>query len=159
MARGFIEAEALIDRVPAAARAKLSELLIEFGLEFSALQKAAVPRDKGHLAAGLTWETLVDELRVRIGMLNMKRGRSSRFYAIPVNFGRRAQTVTVIRGTSRSRKSYTSRTRREAGVGLREPYQLHVRPMAPREFIVLPGIEARGGRRTAQFWSAVLPNA
>ena len=95
MARGFAQADAALARVPADARAKASELLIEFGLETSAAQKAVVAKDSGHLAAGLEWESLVDELRVR--------------------------------------------------------------PMAPREFIVLPGIEERLGRRSAQFWSEVLP--
>ena len=157
MARGFAQADAALARVPADARAKASELLIEFGLETSAAQKAVVAKDSGHLAAGLEWESLVDELRVRIGLLRFRSGRNSRNYGRYVNFGRRAQTVRVIRGTSVSKKSFTSRTRRGAGLSLRKPYSLRVRPMAPREFIVLPGIEERLGRRSAQFWSEVLP--
>lgn len=157
MARGFAEADALLGGLPAAARAKLSELLIEFGLEVSTAQKAAVARATGHLAAGLEWESLVDELRVRIGLLKFRSGRNSRYYGRYVNFGRRAQTVRVIRGTSASTRSATSRRRRKAGLALRKPYALRVRPMAPREFIVLPGTEERLAKRTAQFWSEVLP--
>lgn len=156
MSQGFAEATALIGGVPAAARAKLSELLIEFGLEISAAQKAAVARKTGYLEAGISWESLVDQLKMRSGLLSFRSGRNSRYYGRFVESGRRAQDVTVIRGTSASTKSATSRRQRAAGLRLRDKYMLPVRAMPARPFVHLPGVDLKVAKRTANFWNEVL---
>jgi hypothetical protein len=156
MLKGFTETEAWLSGLEASTRAKLAELLAEFGVEVSAAQKAAVARATGHLAAGLGVDLLLDRLRVRIGLLSLKSGRNSRYYGRFVEFGRRAQTVRVIRGTSASKRSASARRKRAAGADLRKPYSLRVKPMAPRPFVNLPGIDERLARRTADFWSGVL---
>lgn len=154
MARGFREASALLERLPQAARERLGYLLAEIGAEISAAQKAAVPRRTGHLAAGLDVELLLQELRVRMGLLTFRGGRNSRYYGRFVEFGRRAQTVRVTRGTSASPRSWAARRKHNQKV--RGPYTMRVSPMAARPFVHLPGAEDRVARRTAEFWSEVL---
>jgi hypothetical protein len=155
--QGLTEVDALFARLPQDVRNRAAWLLAELATEISAAQKAAVPKATGHLAGGLGVEELLDKLRARVGLLNTRKGRNSYYYGRFVEFGRRSQTVRVIRGTSASSRSSTSRRRRAAGQTLRKPYTLHVRAMPPREFIYLPDVEARAARRLSEFWSGVLP--
>ena len=95
---------------------------------------------------------------MRSGLLALQQGkRSSRYYGRFVEFGRRAQTVRVTRGTTVSTKSASTRRRIKKGLTVRKPYTMRVSAMAPREFIYLPDIESRVSKRTADFWSEVLP--
>jgi len=158
MARGFAETGSFLDRLPDETRGRLAWLLAELGTEVSAAQKAALAsktHGTGFLSGGLGVDVLLERLRVRIGLLALQAGRrSSRYYGRFVEFGRRAQTVRVIRGTSASPKSAS--VRRKHNQRVRGAYTLRVRAMAPREFIFLPDLEARADRRLADFWSEIL---
>ena len=160
MARGFSETSAMFDRLPQDVRSRVGFMLLELSGELSAAQKsrlAAQTSGTGFLGRGIEAETMLEQLRMRAGLLALTKGRkNSRFYGRFVEFGRKAQNVRVIRGTSASTKSATSRRRRAGGQTLRKPYTLRVKAMAPREFIALPDVEARVMRRTANFWAEVL---
>ncbi|BBC72919.1 hypothetical protein AEB_P2051 [Altererythrobacter sp. B11] len=160
MARGFAEAIDLVERLPEEERGRLGYLLAEFAVEISAAQKSALSSQThgtGYLGQGLDAEVMLDQLRMRAGLLSLRKGRNSRYYGRFVEYGRRAQNVRVIRGTSASKRSATSRRRRAAGRALRKPYTLHVKAMPARPFVYLPDTEARIDRRLAQFWSEALP--
>lgn len=161
MPRGFTEAAAMFDRLPQDARTRLASLLRDVGDEFASAQKTSLATQTngtGFLGQGIEAEVLIEQLRMRSGLLALNRGKkTSRFYGRFVNFGRKAQNVLVTRGTSGSTNSATSRRRRRDKLSLRKPYILRVRAKAGREFIALPDADARIMRRTADFWSELVP--
>ena len=161
MARGFPEADGMLARLPEQARGRLGYLLAELGMELSAAQKAQLAgktSGTGYLGQGVEAEVLLEQLRLRAGLLALQQGRrNSRYYGRFVEFGRRAQTVRVTRGTTSSLKSASTRRRMKRGLKVRGAYTMRVRAMAPREFIALPDVEMRVMTRLADFWSEVLP--
>ena len=138
MAKGFTETDAVLGRLPDDARGRLGYLLAAIGMETSAAQKAALAAQTsgtGYLGQGIDAEVLLEELRMRSGLLALQQGkRSSRYYGRFVEFGRRAQTVRVTRGTTVSTKSASTRRRIKKGLTVRKPYTMRVSAMAPREF-------------------------
>lgn len=158
MARGFRETDSYLARLPDEVRGRVGYLLAELSMEVSAAQKAAVPTSTGFLARGIDAEVMLEQLRMRAGLLALQKGKkSNRYYGRFVEFGRRAQSVRVTRGTTVSARSASTRRRLKKGLTVRKPYTMRVRAMAARPFIAIPGIEARIERRAAQFWSEVLP--
>ena len=84
MAKGFTETDAVLGRLPDDARGRLGYLLAAIGMETSAAQKAALAAQTsgtGYLGQGIDAEVLLEELRMRSGLLALQQGkRSSRYY-------------------------------------------------------------------------------
>jgi Bacteriophage HK97-gp10, putative tail-component len=167
---GLDEGLELFDRLQNGARLQLQDLLKAIGREGAKQQKAAAPERTGALREGITFEALIDKLRVRIGLLNTKRGKSKLFYGRIVNFGRRQQTVVVQRRRrvdgrlrlegNRKRVSDLVTFRSGTGAGTTS-YTMKVRGRAPAPFIDAPGssFEGLARNRLSEFWSQALARA
>jgi hypothetical protein len=150
----------LFTALPEAAREQAGEALREIGKEALELQEALVPKRTGFLAQGLTVSEAIEYLRVRVGFPSLKGGRNDRFYAIVMEYGRKAQTVTVKRSTIASPRSAVARKRLRAGQALRKPYLLHVTALPARPFVhVEDRIDQLADRLTDRFWDQALARA
>lgn len=113
--QGLAEVYALFDQLPTAAH---EEMAVELGViarELSAAQHADVARDTGALDNALSYELLLDRLKVKVGLLRGARGASTfngrsfkgkaggPFYGRIVEHGRAAQTVLVTRRIKKRR--------------------------------------------------------
>lgn len=153
--RGLEAAYALFNALPQAAQAELATTLGTIADEALEIQESLVPVRTGDLKAALTIDKALEALRVRVGLLG--KGRSKVFYGRIVEFGRRAQTVRVIRGTIASVRSYVSKRRRARAQKLRKAYLLRVPAMAARPFVHIESrIDAVAARYMADFWDRTL---
>lgn len=167
--RGLAEANALFDSLPPDAEAQLAVEMAIIGRETLAAQRALVPVDTGELKGDLGLQLLLDQLKVRVGLLiggrdagklngRARRGRSGGpFYGRIVQFGRAAQTVIVTRKAGLKRLLGNNRkgnTRR--GVYERKPYKMKVKAMAARNFVFVPGAAETAMGQLAEFWSRLL---
>ena len=163
---GEREVETLFDALPAAAQDELSVRLGKIGAGVLALQQALAPVRTGKTRRSLTVKEELEKLRVKIGIFSgadlgtsKRKGLSGLFYARIQNYGRRAQTVWVTRGTLASPKSATTRRKHNLG-GLRKPYALRVRAMPGRHFVdVQDRIGDVADRYLARFWDDVKAKA
>jgi hypothetical protein len=150
----------LFTALPEAAREQAADALRDIGQEALELQEALVPKRTGFLGQGLTVAEAVNYLRVRVGFPSLKGGRNDRFYAIVMEYGRKAQTVTVRRSTIASPKTATARKRLRAGQTLRKPYLLSVTALPARPFVhVEDRIDQLADRLTEKFWDQALARA
>ncbi len=151
---------ALFTALPEAAREELSETLQEIGKEALELQEALAPKKTGFLAQGLTVAEAVQQLRVRVGFPALGGSRNKRFYAIVMEYGRKAQTVSVVRSTKASLRSAVARKALRAGKALRNSYLLHVTALPARPFVhVEDRIDQLADRIADTFWANALVRA
>ncbi|MFZ3485286.1 hypothetical protein [Sphingomonas sp. 3-13AW] len=173
--KGLAASYAMLGEVPQAAREQLGVELAIISRDILAAQKRDAPNGTGKLEAGLQLQLQMDELRVRVGLLNLRRGRSKLFYGRIIEFGRRGQTVLVtrnlkrkIRGNGRTSKrtvQYLGESKRmrrrgpNAGTPVGSPYKMRVRAMAERPFVRKERPEIDVAQRLANFWSATISTA
>ena len=131
--RGDKSFRKLLKRMPETAQDEMVDALDDAGTVLLSAMKADVPRRTGALARGLSKKLLRGSMKLKVGFIGKGVNRKL-FYGRIVEFGRRAQTVTVVRGTTRS-KSASARSRRARGVRLSKPYKLRVRAMRGRPFV------------------------
>ncbi len=184
--QGLAEAYALFDHLPTAAH---EEMAVELGIiarELSAAQHADVPRDTGALDNALTYELLLDRLKVKVGLLRGARGARTfngrtfngkaggPFYGRIVENGRSAQTVLVTRRikkrrvtgngrTSKRQVSYATPKRKlrqrsspNAGTFVGDPYKLRVKAQAGRPFVAQPLLVEVAESHLSDFWADAL---
>lgn len=150
---GLAEAYALFGRFPQAAEQELGAKLGEIGRDVLAAQQRDVAKRTGFLETGLSIQLLIEQLRVKVGLLGLSK-RSKYFYGRFVEFGRRAQTVLVTRHLKRTvRGNGRNSKRRVSYEG--QPYSLRVRAMAARPFVHVDRPEIRAEQRLADYWSKV----
>lgn len=158
--QALADAYAMVDALPEAARDELGVELAIIGREVLAEQKRLVPKDTGRLEAGLGLQLVLDRLRVKIGLLNVRAGRSKLFYGRIVQFGRHAQTVMVTRHLARlGVRGNNKRGNRRRTLYAGKPYPMRVRAMAARPFVQRgewDAIDAQARGQLAEFWSNVL---
>lgn len=155
---GLVEADAMLGRIPQAAR---EELAVETGIighDLLEMQRADAPFLTGNLRSGLSLAVILEQLRAKVGLLRMKQGRSSWFYGRIIEFGRAAQTVTVTRRLKR-RIVGNGKTSRRRAIYEGKPYKMKVKAMAPRPFVLKPRPDLAADRRLADYWSKVLARA
>lgn len=155
------QAIAMFEALPNAAELELADLMGRMGRDVLAIQRARVAKDTGTLAAGLSSQLLVDEklVRLRVGLLGVEamsksaRKRAARegrsdlrnlgdiYYGRFVEFGRRAQTVTVHRLSRAARVTWRERVRARRARSSVKPadlgsvYTLKVRARAAARFV------------------------
>lgn len=152
--QGLADAAAMFEMIPHQAE---QELVVELGLigrDLLAEQRSLAPVRTGELSAALALAVLVDQLRLRVGLINRK---VSPFYGRIVEFGRRAQTVLVQRRRRVEGRLRSSRGRKRAE-DIAATYALHVKARAPHPFVDPPGLNLEGAasQRLATFWANVL---
>lgn len=173
---GLAETYSLLGNIPDAAREQLGVEMSIIAREVLAAQQRDVPSDTGALRGGLKIDGLLQELRLRIGLIGVtatskralrraqKAGQGpgesfgSRYYGRFVEFGRRAQTVLVQR-RRRVDGRLRSRSRRKLAEDVAATYSLKVKAMAPRPYVHKDRPEIRAEQRLAEFWAQVLPKA
>lgn len=174
--QGLAETYSLLGAIPQAAREQVGVEMARIGYEILAAQKRDVAKDTGALAAGLSLVAQIEELRLRVGLIGVKARSQSAlrraakagrppgesygglYYGRFVEYGRRAQVVNVVRGTTNS-KALSAAQKRARGAAPRKPYKMRVRAMAPRPFVHVDRPEIRFEQRIANFWSEVLGKA
>lgn len=151
---GIDAAYALFANMPSAARDELKSALDDIGKGVLDLQKAQVPVHTGNLRDALTVDEALEQLRIRVGLVTISRAKGSPWYGRVVEFGRKAQVVTV-----KPRLS-TSKRRLKAGLKARGSYALRVSALPPRPFVHIEDrIAALVENRLAKFWDATLAKA
>lgn len=151
---GADAAAALFDALPEAAKGELADKLGGIAQDVLRAQRLAVLKRTGKLSAALSIRLMIDRLKVRIGLLDMK-GKNRPWYGIIVNFGRKAQTVAVTRrapGQSRLRSKAASLVQR---------YSMRVSELPPHEFIAPPSAtdDASIDSWLRDFWDNALRRA
>jgi hypothetical protein len=152
--QGLAEAHSLFGAIPEAAREQLGAELAAIGSDVLAAQKGDVAKRTGQLEQGLQLKLFLEQLRVRVGLLDLKGGRSRLFYGRIVESGRRARTVLVERRRRVGGRLRTNRGRKVAG-DVASTYSLRVQPKAPRPFVHVDRPGLRVEQRLADFWSRV----
>lgn len=160
---GLAAADQLLGRLEGHTRDELGVELATVGRDLLAIQRADVAKDTGALQAGLSLALVVQDLRLRVGLLGTKRGRSKLFYGRVVEFGRVAQTVLVTRTARRAAKvalggKRGSRGERKQQVAAKS-YRLRVKALAPRPYIFVAGAQELVSNQLSNFWAGVLERA
>jgi hypothetical protein len=96
--RGGKSAKRLVKNIPDAMRAELAQALDEGGNELLAAMRARAPRRTGKLESGIQKKVYPKTLRLRVGLFAATRRKLGLFYAHILEYGRKAQTVTISRG-------------------------------------------------------------
>jgi hypothetical protein len=135
--QGLADSYSLLDRIPQAARDQLAVEEARIGYEVLAAQQRDAPKRTGGLSGALSVQLMIEELRVRIGLLAPKARRF--FYGRIIERGRRAQIVSATRGGT--------------------SYKLRVGALAAHPFIQVERPEIRADQRLAAFWGQVLANS
>lgn len=179
---GLAEQFAFFDNLPQAAREELGVELAIIGREGLAAQKAIVAaraHDTGRLEAGLSVQLLVDQLKVRMGLIGVaatsksatrhaakKGGGDPRnygdlFYGRIVYFGRRAQTVMVERRRRVNGALRQQKGRRKRASDIVSRYAMRIEARAAIPFIDAPGplFERDALGQLGEYWSRVLNRA
>lgn len=170
--QGLANAYALMDAIPSAAEKQVAADLIDIGEVVHKAQLGEVPiaamarngePEPGTLKAGLSVQLLLDQLKVRIGLIGNISKRSGNtnlgglFYGVIVNFGRVAQTVLVTRHIKARRITGNGKTSKRKVHYLTKPYSMRVRHMDPREFIQVDAeVQAEVDAKAADFWANTL---
>lgn len=161
------------DTIPDAAREQLGVELAIIGREFRDLQRGAAPADTGALKGALSVWLMLDQLRVRVGLIGMRNRRSRKrsygdaFYGRFVEFGRKAQTVLVQRrrrvvadmGDGVQKRILRTSRRRKLASDIVTTYSMKVKARAPHPFIFVPKAQETATQRLANFWSETLARA
>jgi hypothetical protein len=175
--KGLAEAYSLFGRLPNAARDQLGVELAIIGREILAEQRQQVAKDTGALSAGLSLWLMLEQLRVRVGLIGLRgssrvspskraKGRNygNLFYGRFVEFGRRAQTVLVQRRrrvatrTSNYGILRTSRGRKVTA-DIVSTYSLKVKARDPHPYIKVEGAQDIAAGQLAEFWSRTFGRA
>ncbi|MDF0489206.1 hypothetical protein PX554_13780 [Sphingomonas sp. H39-1-10] len=88
----------IVQQMPDAAREEVIEAFGRAGLRAQAAMRARAKHKTGTLQQGVKYKVLPKTLRLQVGLLGTKRGRSKLFYGFVLDKGRKAQTVTISRG-------------------------------------------------------------
>lgn len=96
--RGGKSAKRLVKNIPEAMRSEMAGILDETGNELLAAMKARTPRRTGKLESAIQKKVYPKTLRLRVGLFAGVRKKLGLFYAHILEFGRKAQTVTISRG-------------------------------------------------------------
>lgn len=138
----------LLKRLPGDVSAEMRAAMTEAGPVIAAYAKTAAPRRSGATAQAIQWRMAPKTLQLRVGLFG-KAVNLRLFYARILEFGRKAQTVTV---------------RRYTGTGRRSAYRLRVRAIEPGRYDFLAGRAYRFAAeqlrpRLATIWEKALRRA
>lgn len=95
--RGIGRVRKMLRRLPDTVNAEIVVEISVTGRQMLAAVLARTPRKSGALQGGESFKVLPKSLRLQVGLLGTKRGRSKLFYGRIQDLGRKAQIVTVQR--------------------------------------------------------------
>lgn len=89
--------------MPSAYRKEMADVLDSGGKEIAPAMQTKAPSKSGTLRRGISWKVYPQSLRLKVGLVNTKAGRSDLFYGRIQDLGRRGQNVTIRRGRLRGK--------------------------------------------------------
>ncbi|MDO7843451.1 hypothetical protein [Sphingomonas immobilis] len=139
---GIARFRRLLRRLPDETRGELVVELSVTGRQIAQAMRAKAPHKTGALRSGISEKVLPRSLRLQVGLLGTRSGRSSLFYGRIQDLGRRAQVVLVQRrrrvsfeaGGRKLNALLTSRGRKRAE-DVVATYRMKVKAMQPKRFI------------------------
>jgi hypothetical protein len=153
----------LLARMPEAMRRSMVEMMDGIGSEMLAEMIAAAPSRTGALRAGLSKRVSPKTMRLRVGIIGRAVARRL-FYGRIINFGRKAQTVTVSRKGAHLAIGGRSigRRARALSAGTKGVYRLRLSAIPANPFVTGVGRSLRrkiAGPRIDAFWGRALASA
>lgn len=149
--RGRVLGAARVRRImrgmPGAFRQEMVQSLDRSGKKLQAAVVARTPRRTGALQRGIAYKVLPQSLRLKVGLLDIKPGRSSLFYGKIQDLGRKAQTVTYWRFVKGGRAKYLATagmSLKRARATLTTKVTMRVRAMPGKKFVTGRYTELRG---------------
>jgi hypothetical protein len=161
--QGLKSTRRLLKALPETMRAEIAHVLQDAGPKIAQQMVARTPHRTGALQAGIKWKILPRTLKLQIGLLGTKRGRSKLFYGYILNFGRKAQTVHAMRKGQRA--SWNAWIASGKAKSTRIPYgltyPLRVKAIAPKHFVTgaMPDLRRELRAQLKDVWSKVLGKA
>lgn len=160
--RGTAAAEALFDSLPEATRQEAGRTLADIGKDALGVQQRQAPVKSGLLKSDLAIQLLLANLRVRVGLFNLSKGKGRPFYGPIVYYGRKAGETQRITKSGREawrkliREGKARRSRRPLGTEV----TVRVGAMPANPFLDLSDADQSAiDGRLANFWSRVFANA
>lgn len=140
MKRGRLKGIARVRRImrglPESARGEIVVALHLAGRQLQAAMRARAPVRRGKVRDGILYRVYPKTLRLRVGLLSVKRGQGNLFYGRIQDLGRKAQTVNVERYRRGARAGDNQKAitgRKSSSLTVR--YKLRVKAMAPKRFV------------------------
>lgn len=130
--RGAASIKKLLNRLPTSAR---NELIVELNLggrEMQGRMQGRAPIRTGATRRGIKFKVFPKTLKLQVGLLGGKVGRSKLFYARIQDLGRKAQTVTARRFRAGGQRIYFRGQKFGPAV---QTYPLNVRAMVGKKFV------------------------
>lgn len=118
--RGVASVRRLMRRMPDAVQTEIVGELHVAGRSLVPAMRARAPSRRGKLRAGISYKVFPKTLRLQVGMLGTRAGRSKLFYARILDLGRKARSVRA--------------SRRTAGGGV-STYTMNVRAIRAMHFV------------------------
>lgn len=170
--RGLAEANARLDFLPDAAKEQMGVEIGIIGRSILAAQRRDVAVDTSYLRGKLTMQLQIEQMRARIGLIGVRatsktskrrrqqgkrvgRDYQNAFYGRIVEFGRRAQTVSVTRSLKRQ-VTGNGRTSKRRVIYEGRPYRMRVSALAARPFVHKNRSEHDFEPRLAAFWAGLV---
>jgi hypothetical protein len=134
--RGDRAFKRILDRLPDVVRQQIVGQMKVTGTQILSQQRARAPMRTGAVKAALSMRVLSKTMKLKVGLLGKPINRKL-FYAHIVQYGRKAKTVLVERGSASLAVGGPVRGRkgRALRAGVKGVYKLHVRAMKGRNFI------------------------
>lgn len=104
--RGAESVSKLLRRLPDDVAQQLIVELNVSGRDMAGRMQQRAPSKTGATRAGISFKVFPKTLKLQVGLLGTKRGRSKLFYARIQDLGRKAQTVTVRRFRAGGQRLY-----------------------------------------------------
>lgn len=130
--QGAVRISRLLRQMPDAVANTLVRELDTSGRFMAGRMKANAPSKTGATRSGISWKVFPKTLKLQVGLLGTKRGRSKLFYARIQDLGRQAQTVTVRRFRAGGQRLYFRGNKFGPDV---QTYQMRVPFMKGRRFV------------------------
>lgn len=144
--------------MPEAVSAEINEALDDTGRSIAAKMRSRAPMRRGALRAGLLHKVFPKTLKLQVGLLGTKAGRSKLFYARILDLGRKARSVQVsrfARGARASGAGFVSGGKKRGAVS---SYTMNVKAIKPMRFVTGSYRDLREGltRRLKDIWDRAL---
>lgn len=165
--KGVGRVRRIIRTLPDTMTAELRHVLNDAGPRLARQMQARAPRRTGKLQAGIKWKVLPKTLKLQVGLLGTKAGRSKLFYGRILDRGRKAQVVQVRRLKAGGGKAWTAMIAAGTARASRKPaaltttYSMSVKPIAPMRFVTgrYPDLFREMNVKLKAVWSRVLAKA
>lgn len=153
--RGAITVSKLLRRLPDDVAQQMVVELNVSGREMLAKMVGRAPIKSGATRRGLSFKVFPKTLKLMVGLISTKKGRSRLFYARIQDLGRKGQQVTARRFRAGGQRVYFRGKKFGQDV---QTYQMNVRPMAGKRFITgrMPELRQLLQRNLKGIWTRSL---